>query len=144
MEQLSEFVTSNWELFLALVVILALLVRSFITEKISGCKAIDPYEAVALMNHDEALFLDVRTDGEIAEGRVLNSVHIPLGALKQRLTELNRHRTRPIVVGCRSGHRSGQACGILRKHGFDQVYNLRGGLIAWQNASLPMIRKAKK
>ncbi|MCB1878089.1 MAG: rhodanese-like domain-containing protein [Chromatiales bacterium] len=138
---LQEFVTANWELFLALVVILALLFNNLFAERLRGYQSVDPGGAVNLINHEDALYLDVRTDGEISEGRVINSLHIPLSALKSRLGELEKHRQRPIVVGCRSGHRSGVACGQLRKAGYEKVYNLKGGILAWRAANLPVTRK---
>lgn len=138
---LQEFVVANWELFLALVVILALLFSNLFGERLRGYQSVDPNSAVNLINHEDALYLDVRTDAEISDGRVINSLHIPLAALKSRLGELEKHRERPIVVGCRSGHRSGVACGQLRKAGFEKVYNLKGGILAWRSANLPVSRK---
>jgi len=46
-------------------------------------------------------------------------------------------------VTCRSGSQSSMACQQLRKAGFPAVYNLRGGILAWQNASLPLTRKRR-
>jgi rhodanese-related sulfurtransferase len=57
------------------------------------------------------------------------------------LGQLERHKERPIIVNCRSGATSQIACKELRKGGFEQVYNLRGGIMAWQSANLPVRRK---
>jgi rhodanese-related sulfurtransferase len=56
---------------------------------------------------------------------------------------LQRHKDKPIVVACRSGAQSSMACQMLRKAGFAEVYNLSGGVLAWQNASLPLTRKKR-
>ena len=141
MEQLIEFTTRNWELSLAFVATVAMLVYNLFGEKWKGYRSIDPVEAINLINHDDALFLDVRSDKERSPGHVLNSRHIPLNALKTRIHELEKFKSRPVVIGCRSGHRSSHACGQLRKHGFEHVYNLRGGMLAWQNANLPVTTK---
>lgn len=140
MQQLTDFVTANWELFLALVIILGLLARNLLGEKFQKFQTVDPAEAIGLINHEDALFLDVRTDGEIAQGRILNSIHIPLGSLKTRINELEKHKAKHLIVGCRTGHRSANACSQLHKAGFEHVYNLRGGMMAWQNASLPVTK----
>jgi rhodanese-related sulfurtransferase len=80
----------------------------------------------------------VREESEYADGHVLNSKHIPLGKLKQRIGELEKYRERPVVVICRSGQRSASACILLGKQGFAQAYNMNGGILAWKKASLPL------
>lgn len=138
MEQLNEFVSNNWELFFALVVIVALLARSYLAS--GGIKSIRPLEAVGLANHNDAVFVDVRTDDEFRDGHILHSLHAPLGLFDAKIKELNRYKERPLVVYCRSGSRSGRAGSLLKKQGFNEVYNLAGGVMAWQNASLPLTK----
>lgn len=103
-----------------------------------GRKQVDSAEAVMKMNREEAVVIDVREDAEVAKGRIPQSKHIPLGQLSGRLSELEKFKGKPIIVACRSGHRSAGACGILAKNGFENVYNLSGGMIAWEQANLPM------
>jgi rhodanese-related sulfurtransferase len=55
--------------------------------------------------------------------------------------QLEKHRDKPIIAVCRSGSRSGAACSLLRKKGFENVKNLRGGIMAWESANLPVKRK---
>ena len=78
------------------------------------------------------IILDVRTQSEYDSGHILNAVLIPVAELADRLGELDR--TKAILVYCRSGSRSAQASQILVNNGFLQVYNLEGGLVAWQEA----------
>jgi rhodanese-related sulfurtransferase len=111
---------------------------SFFGNRLLGIKDVDHIAAMQLMNHKNALVLDVREQGEYDAGHILSSKLIPLGKLKERLGELEKYRERPIVVICRSGQRSASACGLLGKQGFAQAYNLDGGIIAWQKASLPL------
>ncbi len=144
MPQLFEFVSNHWDLFLALVIIVAMLVFPPINRRLKGYKEVEPNEAVGLMNHQDAVLLDVRENSEYAEGHIQNSVHIPLSALDKQMAQLESARGKPVVIGCRSGHRSARACGMLRKAGFEQVYNLRGGVMAWQSAGLPLTKGGKK
>jgi rhodanese-related sulfurtransferase len=51
---------------------------------------------------------------------------------------LGKYRDRPVSVYCRSGNQSLSACGKLRKQGFEKVYNLKGGVLGWQQADLPV------
>ena len=116
----------------------AMLLWSFFGNRLLGIKDVDHIAAMQLMNHKNALVLDVREQSEYDAGHILSSKLIPLGKLKARLGELEKYRERPVVVVCRSGQRSASACAMLGKQGFAQAYNLNGGIIAWQKASLPL------
>ncbi|GAB4298639.1 MAG: rhodanese-like domain-containing protein [Thiohalomonadaceae bacterium] len=144
MQQFGEFFLNHWDLFLALFVTLAMLVYTSFSARLRGYQEVQPLEAVQLMNHQEAVMVDVREDSEYAAGHVQDSIHIPLGKLRERLGELETYKGRAVVVACRSGHRSATACAMLRKQGFEQVYNLRGGILAWENANLPVSRGGKR
>ncbi|MEJ2686112.1 MAG: rhodanese-like domain-containing protein [Gammaproteobacteria bacterium] len=137
---MSEFVVRHWELVAALVALLALLVGNEIQRKLRGIRDVGPMEATQMLNHKDALLLDVREEKEYREGHIGDAVHIPLAALAGRVDELEKHKDRPVVAYCRSGQRSARAGAMLRKQGFE-VYNLGGGILAWQNANLPTTRK---
>jgi NADPH-dependent 2,4-dienoyl-CoA reductase/sulfur reductase-like enzyme/rhodanese-related sulfurtransferase len=87
--------------------------------------------AAALASKQPPLVLDVRTPNEWAQGHLEGAVHIPLDALRGRLTELPRERA--IVVHCRSGFRAHLALRILQASGFARVTNLTGGSVSWVN-----------
>lgn len=106
--------------------------------RIRGIKALDAAAALQLINHKNAVVLDVREPDEYKAGHVLNAKLIPLGKLKERIGELDKYRDQPMIVVCRSGNRSGTACVLLGKAGFTQAYNLSGGVIAWQGSKLPL------
>jgi phage shock protein E len=76
-----------------------------------------------------ALLLDVRTPGEYAAGHLEGAVNVPVQVLATRLDELGAHE-RPIVVYCRSGHRSANAAALLRDAGFTDVHDL-GAMSRW-------------
>ena len=77
-----------------------------------------------------AQFIDVREPSEVAEGTLPGTVNIPLGALPERIGELDP--AQPVVVLCRSGGRSTQACEFLTASGFADVVNLAGGMLAME------------
>ena len=95
-------------------------------------------EAVQLINRRDALVLDVRDTGDYAAGHIANAKHVPEAQLADRIKELEKHRSRPIVVCCRTGSRAPSVSGMLRKKGFTEAFALRGGIAAWQQASLPL------
>ena len=135
------FISNNLILFAALIVISVMLVFNLIGARLRGFQNASPTETIQMINRDDAIVLDVREDSEFNTGHILNSIHIPQGHLKTRLGELEKHKGKPIIIGCRSGHRSGKACAMLKKEGFDTVYNLAGGVMAWQSANLPLVKK---
>ena len=140
MEHLGEFVGNDWLLVLALVAIAALLAMDALKRRLLGFRDIKPQEAVRLINHEGAVPLDVREDGEYREGHVLNALHIPVGLIEERLQDLSSYKTRPLIVYCRTGQRSAKAGVLLRKQGFERVYKLSGGMLAWRGADLPVVK----
>ena len=140
MEQYIEFAGNHIWLFAAFAVILAALAWNLINDP-SGKFNIDPVEATLKINREDALVLDTRSMKEFSDGHIINAENVPLNTLGNQLQKLEKHKQRPIIAVCRSGSRSATACTTLRKAGFEQVYNLRGGMLAWENAGQPVKRK---
>jgi len=134
-----QFLHDNWMLASIALASGAMLVWSFIGSKLSGIDEADTLKATRLYN-DDALVLDVREDKEFAAGHIPKAKHIPLGQLSSRLNELDKFKGKPVLVTCRSGQRSARACGMLKKAGFETVYNQAGGIIAWERANLPVTK----
>jgi rhodanese-related sulfurtransferase len=88
--------------------------------------------------------LDVRDEAEFANGHIADAIHIPVADLESRIAELKKYKTKPLLVNCQRGARSAKACEILRKAEFTQVHNLHGGLDAWQQAKLPLVKSSGK
>jgi rhodanese-related sulfurtransferase len=139
--RLVEFIGNHPILFLAFFGTLGLLVASEVSRRLSGMKPVGPLEATQLCNRSDAVFLDIRDDGEYKTGHIPGAIHIPLKQLPERIAEIEKQRPKPVIAYCRSGNRSNGAGGILRKHGFETVYNLAGGITAWQNANLPVAKR---
>ncbi|MCX7150342.1 MAG: rhodanese-like domain-containing protein [Rhodocyclales bacterium] len=100
-----------------------------------------PAEATLMMNREDALVLDVRETGEWGSGHIPGARHITLAQLEKRLSELDKFKEKPIIVVCATGNRSSSACGQLKKHGFDKVFSLGGGVSSWIEANLPLTTK---
>lgn len=95
-------------------------------------------EAQALIAGDQRPFiLDVRQPEEFTSGHINGAKLIPLDQLQGRLAELPKDRA--ILCVCRSGSRSGSAARLLANAGY-QAINLRGGMMGWQTAKLPVKR----
>ena len=89
-----------------------------------------------------AVVLDVRETSEWSAGHIPNARHIALGQLDKHLSELEKFKSRPVIICCASGNRSSSACGTLKRAGFERVFNLSGGLGAWTGAGLPVTTKS--
>jgi rhodanese-related sulfurtransferase len=133
-----QFVINNWYLFLALAVILAMLIGPTLSQRRYGIKSVNPAEAILLINRESAVVVDVCEPNEYSTGHIPSAVNTPLSGLDKHLKPLEKHKKKPVVVACRSGNRSLRGAVMLRKHGFEKVYNLAGGLVAWQRDNLPL------
>ncbi len=144
MEHLPEFISNHVFLVLAWTGTLVFILWHFLGESAQGIQRLAPLDAVQKINHDNAIVLDVRESSEYETGHIIDSQHIPLNSLSNNLKRLEKHQQQAIIISCASGSRSAQACNTLKKNGFEQVFNLRGGVMAWQNAGLPLTRGGEK
>ena len=108
----------------------------------SSGKGVSVTEATLLINREDAVVLDVRETSEWSAGHIPNARHIALGQLDKHLSELEKFKSRPVIICCASGNRSSSACGTLKRAGFERVFNLSGGLGAWTGAGLPVTTKS--
>jgi hydroxyacylglutathione hydrolase len=102
------------------------------TERITA-----PAVAQELANASPPLLLDVRNPREWASKHVDGSVNIPLNHLQERIAEIPRHRR--IAIHCAGGYRSSIAASILQQYGITNLFEMAGGLAAWEAANLPVV-----
>jgi len=138
MPHIAEFIANHTLLMLAFMLVTIALSWNLFRDQAGGIPRLLPSEAVQLINHQDAVVLDVREPVEFERGHIIESIHIPLASLGQHLKKLHKYKNVPIIVSCQSGMRSAQACQTLQKNEFTQLYNLKGGISAWQNAQLPL------
>jgi len=141
MERLPEFLSNHSSLALAFVVILGSLLWTLWQSRGGGAKKLSPSDATQLINREDAVVLDVRSDGEFNQGHIVNAVNIPQKSVQEQLSKLEKYRNRPIITACRTGQIGSGVSSALRKNGFERVYNLAGGLVAWEGANLPLVKK---
>ncbi|MDX1696679.1 MAG: rhodanese-like domain-containing protein [Thiohalobacterales bacterium] len=134
--QLTEFAGNHPLLVFALFAILAMLIGGELKQRLSGINEVAPAQAVRMLNHENAVMIDMRSDKEYGEGHIVNAVHLPDASGAKP----DKFRDRSVIVYCRSGSRSQAYCSKLRKQGFESVYNLKGGVLAWERAELPLTK----
>jgi rhodanese-related sulfurtransferase len=123
-------------------VLLLLLLSCLAAPAVAGiARDLSVAEARELLRKDSRVFLlDVRTPGEYLQVRLAGARLIPIEQLPGRLGELPKDR--PILVYCTVGARSSQVFRYLAGQGYPEVYNLYGGLSAWQVRGLPVLKGA--
>ena len=88
--------------------------------------------AEQLASDDNAVILDVRTDAEVVDGIIPNAIQIDFYKGQEFINEIETlDKSKNYYVYCRSGNRSGQACQIMEQLGFENAYNLEGGMMQW-------------
>lgn len=102
---------------------------------------VGPGDAVMLINRKDAVVIDVRDDGEFSGGHITNARHIPEKQIAERVKELEKFKAKPVIISCATGRRSAAVADSLRKQGFADVVNLRGGIGAWVQAGMPLEKK---
>jgi len=93
-----------------------------------GFKEVDP-SFITQASSEGAHLIDVRTEAEVAQGVISGAVHIPLHLLPLRAGDVPQDK--PVVIYCRSGARSAQACAFMAAQGFHNMHNLAGGILSW-------------
>ena len=135
---MGEFVMNNLALVMLFMASGVMLLWPEISRAMGGGSEIGTLEATRLMNGGPHLVLDVRDGPEFAAGHLPKARNIPVRELSARLEEIAKFREKPIIVTCKGGARGGAACRFLKRSGFTNVYQLRGGTNAWEQASLPL------
>lgn len=144
MDQLSNFVnfiTQHWGLVAIFAgLLLACIVNEFASRSF-GIPSVGPQKAVYLINHQRALVVDVRQEEAFAKGHIMGSMNAPGGLLEAKLNLLKKELDIPIIVVCANGQESAKVANILKKHDFKVLYRMQGGLQAWKEADLPLVKK---
>jgi len=85
-------------------------------------------------NNDSIRVIDIRQPAELNSGIIPGAEALPMHTIPLRMSELKRDEK--LIMVCRSGARSAQACMFLQQQGYDKVFNLRGGMMAWAGSGL--------
>jgi rhodanese-related sulfurtransferase len=137
-----QFVQDNWPLILVMIVSGGMLLWPLVGRRFSKVREVGALSATQLINRQNAVMLDLQESKEYDGGHVPNAVHIPLSELSSRAGELSKFTSRPLIAYCDRGNRSRSAGSALAKLGFAEVYTLRGGVRAWAEAGLPVVKGA--
>ncbi len=136
-----EFLVEQWILAVAWVVVMLLLLAN---ESRKSGTGITSSQLSRMINREDGLVVDLRDAAEYKKGHITGSMNIPARDLQQRLSELNSHKNKPVIMVCKMGQQSNSSSKELKAAGFESVYKLTGGLSEWTAANLPLIKKESK
>ena len=134
-----DFVAEQW----ILVSLLLVLIVGFVTvESKKGGKTVSYHQVSRLLNSEEAILLDVRDMADFKNGHIIGAINIPHGSLATRISELEKYKTKQVIVADKMGQHSGNAGKVLREAGFEAV-RMQGGMAEWTAQKLPVIKVGK-
>lgn len=143
MERFPEFVANHLFLFSLLIGILMLLLWNLFGDMLSGVKMLLPAEVTRLINHDDAKIVDIRSQTEFEKGHIINAINIGTEQLGEKLDKLKQYQKQGIILCCDNGTVSAKEARKIMNEGLEKIYCLKGGILAWQNANLPLTKGLK-
>ncbi|AGX86890.1 rhodanese-like domain-containing protein [Candidatus Symbiobacter mobilis] len=133
-----DFVIDNW-IWIAMVTVSGgMLLYPALLD--AGQGVVDPDAAVMLINREKAVVVDVCQPTEFAAGHIQGSKNIPLDDFDKKLPTTVKNKSLPLILVCQSGIRSRRAVAMAQHLGYERAMSLRGGVVAWRNANLPIDR----
>ena len=139
MDRLLEYL-GNHPLLAGAAGLMALAVLGYeLRQRAHAAAAVSPTDAVRLMN-DGAVLVDVRSSNQFKDGHINGARNVPGDQISAGAASLEKFKDKTLIVCCDSGTTSGAAARKLTELGFKQVYNLRGGLGAWRQDNLPVVK----
>ncbi|WP_406820231.1 rhodanese-like domain-containing protein [Pseudomonas sp. KnCO4] len=133
---LIQFATDHYILVAIFVVLLVLLLLNEIRR---GGQSLSNGQLTALVNADKGLVLDIRPSKEYAAGHIVGAINIPQDKVVNRLSELEKHKAKTLIVVDAMGQQSGAVCSELLKAGYTAA-KLSGGVSSWKADNLPLVK----
>ncbi len=140
MQDFVLFIQHHWALSSALAIILILLIIVEFIKLRRGTKSLSPAQVTELINHNDAIIVDIRSFDAFAAGHIVGSMSIPLSELKDKYKKLEKFTTQPIVIVCAAGLDTPKATALLTERALN-LYTLNGGIRAWQTAGMPLVKE---
>ncbi|GHG76202.1 rhodanese-like domain-containing protein [Alishewanella longhuensis] len=141
MSQFIEFLGNHPLLSGIWVVLFLLIVGSWLKSMFSSIKAISPTQLTLLVNRENAVVVDIRSEDDFRKGHITDAKNIKQAEIdSQKLAGLEKQKDAPIIVVCQAGMSASKAAASLAKQGFTKVSILQGGMGAWTGASLPVVK----
>ncbi|MGL5741989.1 MAG: rhodanese-like domain-containing protein [Legionella sp.] len=137
MEHLGQFITNHWQLWAALIVILLLIFINELVSQKNKAKELSPQGAVDLINNEEAVVIDLRDKEAFKQGHIVDSLNVKGVDFEQQ--KMEKYKSKLLILVCARGLEAQTLAKKIRAQGF-QPQVMSGGITAWQNADLPLVK----
>ena len=137
MEHLSQFITNHWQLWLLFIVVLFLTFLNELYTQKKKAKELSPQAAVDLINNDNAVVVDLRDVETFKKGHIIDSIQAKEDDFSQK--KMDKYKNKPIILVCARGIQAPAFAAKIRTQGYQPLV-LSGGIAAWQNADLPLVK----
>ena len=141
MQEFTQFVINHWTLWLAFVIIVALIIECEFHQYSNASVSISPQKLVDLVNNNQSIVVDIRSPEEYASGHILHARHCAKDEVAQ---SFKAHRDKMIILVCQSGQESHRLVPTLQGLEFKQIFALQGGIANWDKQQLPLHSKPSK
>lgn len=141
MEQMGQFIINHGYLWSAFVIILFLIFVNELHSQRKRAKELSPQLAINMINHENAVVIDLRDVESFRKGHIIHAICATVDDFNQ--PEMDKYKTKSLILVCARGAQSVQLATQLREKGFQQPMALAGGIAAWQAADLPLIKGNK-
>ncbi|MGR5069837.1 MULTISPECIES: rhodanese-like domain-containing protein [Vibrio] len=144
MQEYIEFFQQNMILSLVWVGLLVAFIMNIVKSATSAYKEINVNQLTHLINRENGVVVDIRSKDEFKQGHITDALHILPSDIKAgNVGSLENRKSDPIIVVCKTGQTAQESANLLAKAGFENVNLLKNGLIAWNEANLPLVRGKK-
>ncbi len=137
-ERLIEFTGNHPILVATAFIILAVLIYTFVSDFTKKYKSVDPQGMVPLVNREAGVVFDLRGESAYSAGHIVNAHEVGASKLAEKAAKVATDKSKPVICVCNTGQQSGAACKTLIAEGYEQVYNLSGGMMAWEKENMPL------
>lgn len=139
MDHIGQFIQNHWQLSLAFVIISSLVfINEYLTMKKQG-KSLSTEQAINLINNENAVVIDLRDQTMFKTGHIIGSIRASEDDFKS--VKMDKYKEKPLILVCTRGIQAANIAKDLRSKNFTNPMILRGGIDAWKEAKLPLVKK---
>lgn len=144
MQEYLEFFQQNMIMSLVWVALFVALIANIVKSANAAYKEVSAAQVTQMMNREDGVVVDIRSKDEFKRGHITGAVNVLPSEIKSgSVPSLENHKSDPIIVVCKTGQTAQESANLLAKAGFEKVYLLKNGLVAWGEANLPLIKGKK-
>ncbi|PJD96019.1 MAG: sulfurtransferase [Legionella sp.] len=138
MNQLSQFINNHWSLCLTFVALLICVIINELLSQKKKAKEISPQKTIDLINNDLAVIIDLRDKETFKKGHIINAINMTADDIND--SKLSQYKNKSLVLVCNRGQSAPAVASKIKTLGLNPLV-LSGGMMAWHNASLPVVKK---